>query len=60
MARHRSLTLHFNDGARLQRALESRQLALAVDGKLPVIPVSAAPAPERLPDSVIRGASVSA
>jgi len=50
--------------SRLQKALDSRHLSLEVDGQLLVIPMGsvkylqAAPAPEKLPDSVIRGASV--
>jgi hypothetical protein len=50
--------------SRIQKALDANQLAIDVDGEMYVIPMSSVkylqvtPAPEKLPDSVIRGASL--
>ena len=54
-------TADFNQiASRVQKALDSNQLAIEIDGELFVIPMSNVkylqvnPAPEKLPDSVIR------
>lgn len=50
--------------SRVQKALDANQLAFEADGELIVIPATSvkymavSPAPERLPDTVVRGASL--
>ena len=50
--------------SRVQKALDANQLALEVEGELFVIPMNNVkylqvnPAPEKLPDSVIRGGTL--
>ena len=50
--------------SRIQKALDANQFALEVDGEMFVIPMNnvkymqVSPAPEKLPDTVIRGASL--
>ena len=50
--------------SRIQKALDANQLAIEVDGEMFVVPMSnvkylqITPVPEKLPDSVIRGASL--
>ena len=54
----------FQMASRIQKALDANQLALEVDGEMFVVPMNGvkylqvSPAPEKLPDSVIRGASL--
>lgn len=51
--------------SRVQKALQSDQLAIEAEGELIVIPVASIkylqlhPAPERLPESVVKGARLS-
>jgi hypothetical protein len=50
--------------SKIQKALDANQLAIDVDGEMFVIPMNSVkylqvtPAPEKLPDSVIRGATL--
>ena len=54
----------FQIASRIQKALDANQLALEVDGEMFVVPMNSvkylqvSPAPKKLPDSVIRGASL--